>query len=192
MIVFIRRTAPVIALLALAGALLVSPRPSSAATTTIPTGDLWFCNSSFEGGVCTTTITTGDTVTWDFSGATATHSSTSDSSMWDSGYEMPGGSFQFTFTQAGSFPYHCNIHPQQMKGVIVVQAAASPTSPPAAQTPAAGATQTPRSVPPGDILPKSGQGPQSATAGWWLLGALAVSGGAITSFGALAYARRPK
>ena len=189
MIVFIRRTAPLIALLALAGALLISPGPASAATTTIATGDLWFCDSSFEGGVCTTMISAGGTVTWDFSGATATHTSTSDSSMWDSGYEMPGGSFQFTFTQAGSFPYHCNIHPQQMKGVIVVQAAPTSTSPPAGQTPAAGVTPAAtRSAP----LPVAGQGPQSATAGWWLMGALAVFGGAITSFGALVYARRPR
>jgi plastocyanin len=208
---FIRSAAALVALLALAAALLVgSPYQATAATTTIAVGDFWFCNASFAGGVCETTIHAGDTVAWDFSQAMNQHTATecgascdSPSSMplWNSG-RMTGGTFQFTFTQAGTFLYQCQVHPLAMRGRIVVQAAptatstapsATSTSPPAAgQTPSVGFTRTPISIPVvSDGLPTSGQGPQSGTTNWWLLGALAAVG--VASLGlALAYRTRTR
>ena len=56
------------------------------------------------------------------SGATSgtTHTITSDTQgLFDSGSLAPGATFEHTFTAAGTYPYHCSIHPT-MTGVIVV------------------------------------------------------------------------
>jgi hypothetical protein len=47
------------------------------------------------------------------------HTSTSDQAAWDSGTVAPGGHFSFMFQNAGTFSYHCTIHPG-MIGTIVV------------------------------------------------------------------------
>jgi len=55
-------------------------------------------------------------------GATAgtTHTITSDTQgLFDSGSLAPGATFEHTFTAAGTYHYHCSIHPT-MTGVIVV------------------------------------------------------------------------
>ena len=69
------------------------------------------------------TIRVGDTIEWDNTGS-ATHTTTSDSgdpASWNSGNLNSGASFSFTFTKAGTYTYHCNIHPF-MKGTITVTA----------------------------------------------------------------------
>lgn len=85
-------------------------------------------------------VPVGTTVTWTNQDS-VDHTSTSDTSAWDSGHLGTGQSFSFTFKQPGTFPYHCMIHPY-MKGTIVVQAAAKATA-----APAATATTMPTSVP---------------------------------------------
>ncbi len=70
------------------------------------------------------TIPVGTTVTWT-NRDSAPHTATSDSGVWDSGTLSTGKSFTFTFNQAGTFAYHCNIHPN-MHGSIVVTAATAP------------------------------------------------------------------
>jgi plastocyanin len=63
----------------------------------------------------------GTTVKWTNEGGAA-HTATSDSGTWDSGqlagaYNGPyggysgGGGYQYTFTAAGTYAYHCSIHP---------------------------------------------------------------------------------
>jgi plastocyanin len=176
-------------LLVSAAALFASSSPAAAATTTVTVGDFYFCSASFEGGNCQTTIQAGDTVVWDFSGADNTHTTTSDTSVWSSG-NMNGGTFQFTFTQAGSFAYRCTIHPEDMRGTITVQAAASPTTAPAGQTP--GQTTVPRATAvAGGGLPAGGTGPHDGSTSWWLLGALVIAGAMLGGAG-LAYARRQR
>lgn len=162
--------------------------------TTIAAGNYWFCDASHSGNVCETTITEGDTVVWDFSAAMATHTSTG--SSWDSG-NRNSGTFSFTFNDAGSYDYHCNVHPTQMMGRIIVQAAApepTATSPSSGgRTPVAAATPTARTSGgvPTVVLPTTGQGPSSGASGsWWLLGVIAAAGFALSGLGALAYARR--
>jgi len=187
-----RPAAAIIALLAL-GAMVFAPSPqrTAAATTTVPVGDYWFCNSTFEGSLCETTVTVGDTVVWDFSGSTVQHTSTACGSScsspasapaWDSG-TMTGGTFQFTFAQAGTYLYHCELHPDLMQGRIVVQGAAPTGTAPVGATPVATTT---------GALPVSGQGPPSSSTDWWLLAALAAFGIGSTTLGVLALVRRAR
>jgi plastocyanin len=65
------------------------------------------------------TVPVGGTLTWT-NNDVVTHTSTSDASGWNSGSIAPGGTFRMTFQTAGSFPYHCAIHPG-MVGTVTVQ-----------------------------------------------------------------------
>jgi plastocyanin len=68
-------------------------------------------NGSFGFSPATLTILPGTTVTWK-NMSSAPHTVTSDDGQtFDSGNIAPGGTFTFKFTVAGSYPYHCNIHP---------------------------------------------------------------------------------
>ena len=48
------------------------------------------------------------------------HTSTSDAGIWESGSLAPNEAFARTFPTAGTFPYHCVIHPN-MKATVVVE-----------------------------------------------------------------------
>jgi hypothetical protein len=70
----------------------------------------------------------GSTVTW-ANTTTATHTATSDSGAWGTGSIAPGTtSSAISFPTAGTFTYHCAIHPS-MTGSVIVSAVAA-TSPP--------------------------------------------------------------
>jgi plastocyanin len=64
------------------------------------------------------TVSVGDTVTWtnddDFA-----HTVTSRDGLFDSGDLAGGQTFQFTFTEPGTYPYVCNIHPNMTATVTV-------------------------------------------------------------------------
>ena len=68
------------------------------------------------------TITAGDSIKWTNNGL-ASHSSTSNTAVWDSDTLQPGESFTRQFNTLGSFPYHCKVH-TFMTGTIVVKPAA--------------------------------------------------------------------
>jgi hypothetical protein len=53
--------------------------------------------------------------------------------MWDTGRLNPGQAGSFTFTTAGTFAYHCAIHPQ-MHGTIVVGSGGTAGQPAASQS----------------------------------------------------------
>jgi plastocyanin len=74
----------------------------------------------------TLTVPVGTTVLWTNEGMEP-HTTTSDSSLWDSGIMVSGAKFSFTFTKVGAFAYHCNVH-AVMHATIVVTAAAAPTA----------------------------------------------------------------
>jgi predicted lipoprotein with Yx(FWY)xxD motif len=64
------------------------------------------------------TVAVGTTVTWTNQDGVA-HTVTADKGEFDSGNLDSGKTFSFTFSKAGTFSYHCTIHPQ-MKATIVV------------------------------------------------------------------------
>ncbi len=72
----------------------------------------------------TLTIKVGTTVVWKNT-TSAPHTVTSDDGKsFDSGVNNPiapqSGTFSFTFTQPGTYAYHCSFHPY-MKATIIVQ-----------------------------------------------------------------------
>ena len=60
----------------------------------------------------------GETVTWRNTD-TKSHTVTSDSDLFDSGFLAPGNTFLETFRTTGVFSYHCRIH-KSMRGVVRV------------------------------------------------------------------------
>lgn len=68
-------------------------------------------------------IAVGDSVLWTNKDG-ATHTATSDSNSWTTGTLGTGASKAVKFDTAGTFPYHCGIHPS-MKGTVVVGGGAS-------------------------------------------------------------------
>lgn len=66
----------------------------------------------------TVTIKVGTTVKWSNKDESS-HRVTSDDGSWGSNSLSKGDSFFYTFTQAGTFSYHCGVHPS-MTGTIVV------------------------------------------------------------------------
>jgi plastocyanin len=138
-----------VALLAVMAGLLVS-HPADAASSAVT-----IQNFAFEPTPLTIQI--GTTVTWTNQDSTA-HTSTSDDSSaqsWSSGALTKGSSYSVTFNQAGTFTYHCDIHPY-MQGTIIVQGSATtptavPTSvstsvPSSTAAPTATATTAPTAV----------------------------------------------
>lgn len=81
-------------------------------------------SGSFAFSPATLTIKAGTTVTWKNATAVGHTVTSDDGKSFDSGTSNPiaaqGGTFSFTFTKAGTFPYHCEIHPF-MKATIIVQ-----------------------------------------------------------------------
>jgi len=63
-------------------------------------------------------VTVGTTVTWTNTDSTS-HTTTSDAIAWNSGIVGPGRQFSFAFQTAGTFPYHCDIHPGMVGKVVV-------------------------------------------------------------------------
>ena len=68
------------------------------------------------------TVKVGTTVTWtDKDTVSHTVTSLSGPASFNSGpLTASGGTFKFTFTQAGTYSYHCMIHPSMMASITVV------------------------------------------------------------------------
>jgi plastocyanin len=64
-------------------------------------------------------ITKGTKVIWKNTTVSTTHTSTSDTGLWDSGPIAGGTKFAKRFGKTGTFTYHCAIH-LNMTGTIVV------------------------------------------------------------------------
>jgi plastocyanin len=64
-------------------------------------------------------ISVGGTVTWTNNDVTA-HTATGDDGSFNSGTMAAGATFSRTFSAAGTFTYHCTIHPG-MVGTVTVR-----------------------------------------------------------------------
>ena len=73
---------------------------------------------NFAFSPATISIALGDTVTWTNTGS-ATHTTTSDTGIWDSGFLSINNTFSFTFNSYGRFPFHCNVHSSMTAAVVV-------------------------------------------------------------------------
>jgi plastocyanin len=93
-----------------------SPTPGSNAVV-IPSGAQTLGTAAFNPNPIMVSV--GSTVTWT-NNDSISHTATSNTGAFDSGLIGAGGSFSFTFQSAGTFPYHCTIHPG-MVGSVVVQ-----------------------------------------------------------------------
>jgi plastocyanin len=98
------------------------------------------------------TVPVGATVTWTNAGQRP-HTVSADDGSFDSGRLDPGETFSHTFTEPGTFSFHCGFHPQ-MIGAITVTAAGATTT---AATPTANASAAEPSsavLPPQELSPE--------------------------------------
>jgi plastocyanin len=112
-----------------------TPTPPTGPTPTPPAGATRTVDVGAGGGntfvdrqssSSTSTIAVGDTIQWVWvSGIHSTTSGTctttcTEDGIWDSG-QGSGMTFSHTFTQAGTFPYFCEVHGAMMQGTVIVQ-----------------------------------------------------------------------
>lgn len=99
-----------------------NPTPTSAQTNT-PSQTAAAKNevtiSNFSFSPTSLTVKVGDSVTWT-NNDSAPHSATADDGSFDTGTFAQGESKTVTFSKAGSYTYHCSVHPN-MKATIIVQ-----------------------------------------------------------------------
>src|SRR5215207_759846 len=65
------------------------------------------------------TVEPGSTITWTNNGARP-HTVTADDGSFDSGRLNPGDSYTVAFGGQGTVTYHCEIHPDEMRGSVTV------------------------------------------------------------------------
>ena len=96
-----------------------SPTPTPTPTpvpATVVVSIIVDSNGNFAFSPSTITISVGTTVVWKNT-TSAPHTVTGNG--FGSGTIPSGGTYSFTFTQAGTYAYHCMIHPYMMGTVIV-------------------------------------------------------------------------
>ena len=186
--------------------MLAVSSPTHADTVSIEAGNLYFCDVSHSQVVCETTVTAGDTVTWNNVAGFHTVTECDDSFStcppaggFDSGNLLTGNSFSHTFPSPGVFAYHCTFHPTDMRGRITVEAAptatptptaaptAAPTGTGATPTAAPAGSATPAAVPRTGAYPGDAVGGDSSALAFLILGGALVAGAGLT---ALRAARR--
>jgi plastocyanin len=101
----------------------VAPTSTISAPTNTPSGSQAAVSvlggyGGFSFSPSMLTIKVGTTVTWT-NNSSAPHTVTSDSGAFNGSLGGSGATFSFTFTRAGTFSYHCSIHPY-MKATITV------------------------------------------------------------------------
>jgi plastocyanin len=96
---------------------VASPAAAESAAAAAAAAAVTIMNFSFQPA--TITVPVCGTVTWTNQDTTG-HTVTADDGSFDSGTIAPGSTFSQTFTTAGTFAYHCSIHPT-MTGTVTVQ-----------------------------------------------------------------------
>ena len=93
--------------------------PPTVAPTPAPAGDEVKAQiAGFAFSPADLTVKVGTTVTWTNEDG-APHIVATDDGSFKSETLNKGDTFSFTFSQAGTFPYHCGIH-ASMKGTVTV------------------------------------------------------------------------
>ena len=117
------RIASVVSLISVFSAILISCSKSASTggtnngnPATLP-NTVSIANMAFNPA--TITVKAGTTVTWK-NNDNMSHTVTADDDSYDSGNLPMGSSFSKTFSIAGTYPFHCTIHPS-MTGSVVVQ-----------------------------------------------------------------------
>jgi plastocyanin len=123
-------------LLPLAVAVLAALVPVLSLSLATPVRAVTHAVGVFDGSFspATLTITAGDTVTWT-NEDDSPHTVTAAGGAFDSGNLDVGGSFTFTFTEPGTYPYVCAYH-DEMQATIVVEPASGPAPAAPAHAPA--------------------------------------------------------
>lgn len=120
--------ARLIGIAALAGALSCSNNSGSSLTgpgssMPLPAGSADVTIQDFTFTPASVSIKVGAAVRWTNHGPSV-HTTTSDGGVWDSGQLPVNGTFQMTFTKAGTYGYHCTNHPPSVyprfTGTVVV------------------------------------------------------------------------
>jgi plastocyanin len=178
----------------MAAGLVFAGNAARAADQTVDVGDFYFCSSAQSGQVCTTNVTAGDTVTWSVSSGFHTVTQCADAAFTScgSGFNQQvsnGQTFAQTFSTAGTVYYRCDFHPGDMRGSVVVAAAATDAPTAAPTSPGSTATARPNvSAAPSTGGPLGGD----SNAAWayllLALGGIAVGASAAT----FAIARRDR
>ena len=80
----------------------------------------------------------GDTVTWSFDGTTQAHNVQSSSANWSFASPLGVPAPPYTseaFTASGTYTFVCQVHPDTMKGTVLVGDAPPPPPPPLSEQP---------------------------------------------------------
>ncbi len=94
-----------------------SQKTGATSSSAAPKNSVQIANFSYSPA--TLTVKVGDSVTWTNMDS-AGHSATADDNSFDTGILDYGKSGTVTFQKAGTYTYHCSIHPN-MHGTIIVQ-----------------------------------------------------------------------
>jgi plastocyanin len=183
-----------IAALGLGAFSLTSAGSARAATTTVDVGNYYFCDASHANSTCETDVTAGDTITWSVSQGTHHVVQCTDNTFatctggFDGGVFSTGATFSHIFATAGTYFYECSIHTSEMRGKVVVAAAATNSPSP---TVAASSTATAAPTATVAAVPKTGGPPSSGGTDLWQYALLIVGMTLLGGSGfAFAVARR--
>src|SRR5580704_14908626 len=89
---------------------------SSASSAAKPAGKNAVTIQNFAFSPATITIKAGQSITWTNEDSVG-HSATADDNSWDTGVLPQGQSKTIAFAKAGTYTYHCSVHPN-MKATV--------------------------------------------------------------------------
>jgi plastocyanin len=101
------------------GSKTVSPAAPATSAPAVSGNEAKINISSFKFDPANITIKAGETVTW-INQDDVVHTVVADDNSWTSDNLGKGVSYSHTFDTAGTFAYHCGVHPT-MKGAVIVQ-----------------------------------------------------------------------
>jgi plastocyanin len=96
-----------------------SPAPATGGTAGAGSAPGAVQIKNFAFSPSTVTVSAGAAVTWTNADNTAHTVTFNDTSVTSSGHISGGQTYQVTFTKAGTYTYHCSIHPTMLGTVTV-------------------------------------------------------------------------